>query len=196
MDICDMYNCTGECYICNMNIVNTSDSNWLPFCESNSLCIHKSLPCDYDIFTNKCVTINNLIKGFVFFIEILLFNIGFGHMVNPFYGYRSNITKKTILLILYCIINLIIPLIVSLTTKILFMWYTIVCVVSCMITYICMPSLYIKQQYVNLQYNPVDYLSSDLPITPTDSIRSESLDSIENIDQESNRNSPTIQSQT
>ena len=59
-----------------------------------------------------------------------------------------------------------------------------------------MPSLYIKQQYVNLQYNPVDYLSSDLPITPTDSIRSESLDSIENIDQESNRNSPTIQSQT
>ena len=62
MDICDMYNCTGECYICNMNIVNTSDSNWLLFCESNSLCIHKSLPCDYDIFTNKCVTINNLIK--------------------------------------------------------------------------------------------------------------------------------------
>ena len=141
----NILNCTGECYICNLN--GNALSYFPSMCSATTLCINKTVKCSEELFSEQCKISTNAIKAGIIFIELILFNISFRYLIKSFNNYNYNINKQLVALSFHTTINLITPIVLLFTTNVIYLWYCIFTLLSFIYIYACIPHFIVKKKY-------------------------------------------------
>lgn len=203
MNSCDTYNihnCSGSCYLCNTSEHIVNDYGLLRLCKTTNFCIEKGDSCDERLFLTNCIITNTFLRSVITLVNIIAFSISFKKITNTFEVYQYDKVKHGIFLISYSVTNLVTPCILLFTTNTTYFIYFMVCIVSYLYIFTCLPKLKKTEYLINKNYIDYNSLSDTLPITPiqsrSDSPVSNIISSSELVSPGNNIQTPTIQSHT
>ena len=199
-NIYNIHNCSGGCFLCNTTDKIVNDYLLSSLCKTNDFCIEKGESCDERIFLESCIITNNLVKAFIALINIIAFTKSFKRITNSFTVYKYNKVKQGVFFIFYSTINLAVPGFLIFTTNLIYVVYSIVCILSYLYVFTCIPKLKKTDYLINTHYTEYQSLSNTLPITPSQS-RAESpipisIPTPDEVNLGNNNPLPTIQSHT
>lgn len=203
MNNCNIYNihnCNGSCYLCNTTNYIANNYGILTFCKTTDFCIKEGTSCDERLFLDNCIITNNFLRTVITLVNVLAFSVSFKRITNTFEVYQYDKIKQGICLLSYSTTNLAIPSILLFTTNTLYFIYFMVCIVSYIYIFTCLPKLKKTEYFINKHYTNYNSLSNTLPITPiqsrTESPVSNIISNSEQVDPENSIQTPIIQSYT